>query len=52
MDYKIRQETEQDNDFLWEMLYQSIFIVEGEVEPSREILNQPNLIKYLCNWGR
>lgn len=52
MEYKIRQETEQDNDFLWEMLYQSIFIVEGEAKPSREILKQPDLLKYLCNWGR
>ena len=52
MDYKIRQETEQDNDFLWEMLYQSIFIVEGEVKPLRDILNQPDIIKYLCSWGR
>lgn len=52
MDYKIRQETEQDNDFLWEMLYQSIFVVEGEVKPLRDILNQPDIIKYLCNWGR
>ncbi len=33
-DYKIRTETEQDIDFLWEMLYQAIFIAEGEVQPS------------------
>lgn len=50
--YKIRTETEQDIDFLWEMLYQAIFIAEGEVQPSREILNQPEILKYLCNWGR
>jgi ribosomal protein S18 acetylase RimI-like enzyme len=51
-DNKIRPETEQDIDFLWEMLYQAIFIAEGEVQPSREILNQPDILKYLCNWGR
>lgn len=34
------------------MLYQSIFSVEGEAKPSREIVNQPEIIKYLCNWGR
>lgn len=51
-DYKIRTETEQDIDFLWEMLYQAIFIAEGEVQPSWEILNQPEILKYLCNWGR
>lgn len=27
----IRTEKEQDNDFLWEMLYQAIFIAEGEI---------------------
>ncbi|WP_180968109.1 GNAT family N-acetyltransferase [Cytobacillus massiliigabonensis] len=51
-EYKIRTETEQDIDFLWEMLYQAIFIAEGEVQPSREILNQPELVKYVSNWGR
>lgn len=51
-EYKIRPGTEQDIDFLWEMLYQSIFIEDGEAKPSREILNEPDIIKYLCNWGR
>ncbi|MED3553118.1 GNAT family N-acetyltransferase [Cytobacillus praedii] len=51
-DYKIRTETERDIDFLWEMLYQAIFVAEGEIKPSREILNQPEIFKYLCNWGR
>lgn len=51
-DYKIRPETEKDIDFLWEMLYQSIFVVEGKEKPSREILNQPDLKKYLWEWGR
>lgn len=50
--YKIRTETERDIDFLWEMLYQAIFIAEGDVKPSREILNQPDLSKYVSNWGR
>ncbi|WP_419393923.1 GNAT family N-acetyltransferase [Cytobacillus praedii] len=51
-DYKVRTETEQDIDFLWEMLYQAIFMAEWEFKPSREILNQPEIFKYLCNWGR
>ncbi len=51
-DYKIRSEKEQDIDFLWEMLYQAIYVPEGEARPSREILNQPDILKYLCNWGR
>ncbi len=39
--------------FLWEMLYQSIFVPEGQHQPSREeILKEPNIEKYLKNWGR
>ncbi|QHS23455.1 GNAT family N-acetyltransferase [Virgibacillus sp. MSP4-1] len=41
-----------DVDFLWEMLYQAIFVPEGEQKPSREILSQPDISKYLDNWGR
>lgn len=51
-DFKIRPETEEDIDFLWEMLYQAIFIVEGGTKPSREILKQPDIIQYLYDWGR
>lgn len=51
-EYKIRTETPQDIDFLWEMLYQAIFIAEGEVQPSREILNEPGMVEYVSNWGR
>jgi [ribosomal protein S18]-alanine N-acetyltransferase len=51
-EYKIRPETAQDIDFLWEMLYQAIFIPEGESQPTREILNQPDISKYLRKWGR
>lgn len=38
--------------FLWEMLYQSIYFPEGQHAPSREIiLKEPNIEKYLKNWG-
>ncbi|WEG14507.1 GNAT family N-acetyltransferase [Pullulanibacillus sp. KACC 23026] len=39
--------------FLWEMLYQSIYVPEGQIRPRREeILKEPNIEKYLKNWGR
>ena len=52
MGYSIRPFDERDMQFLWEMLYQSIYVPEGQHQPSREILQQPNIEKYLKNWGR
>lgn len=53
MEYSIRPFEERDMSFLWEMLYQSIYIPEGQNAPSREdILKEPNIEKYLKNWGR
>ena len=52
MSYKYRQITRRDSDFLEEMVYQAIFVREGEVRPSREILKEPPLQKYTENWGR
>ena len=52
MKYSIRQFKESDMSFLWEMLYQSIYVPNGQVVPSREvILKEPNIEKYLKNWG-
>jgi|SRR5699024_6773678 len=50
--YKTRLGADGDADFLWEMLYQAIFVPEGEQKPSREILSQPDISKYLDDWGR
>jgi len=44
--------TEEDTDFLWEMLYQAIYVQEGEVRPSKDILNNPELQRCLSGWGR
>ncbi|HCX52651.1 MAG TPA: N-acetyltransferase [Bacillus sp. (in: Bacteria)] len=52
MEYSIRPFKERDMLFLWEMLYQSIYFPEGQHAPSREIiLKEPNIEKYLKNWG-
>ncbi|MBD1383323.1 GNAT family N-acetyltransferase [Metabacillus arenae] len=50
--YKIRPGTEQDINFLWEMLYQAIFVPEGEERPSREVLNDTKIKMYLDGWGK
>lgn len=51
MEYSIRPFEERYISFLWEMLYQSIYVPEGQPEPSREVLKEPNIEKYLKNWG-
>ncbi|MCM3765150.1 GNAT family N-acetyltransferase [Neobacillus niacini] len=50
--YSIRLGMEKDKDFLWEMLYQAIYIPEGEPRLSRDILNEPEIAKSLQGWGR
>ena len=52
MGYSIRPFDERDMQFLWEMLYQSIYVPEGQHQPSRDVLQEPNIEKYLKNWGR
>lgn len=53
MEYSIRQFEEGYMSFLWEMLYQSIYVPNGQHAPSRDvILKEPNIEKYLKNWGR
>jgi [ribosomal protein S18]-alanine N-acetyltransferase len=52
MTFKIRKGTNEDLDFLWEMLYQAIFVPEGEQRPSRDIMQQPSVRKSLDGWGR
>lgn len=51
MNYLIRPFEEKDMPFLWEMLYQSIHVPEGQQAPSRDILKEPNIEKYFKNWG-
>jgi [ribosomal protein S18]-alanine N-acetyltransferase len=52
IDFFIRQDTDADEEFLWEMLYHAIYIPEGEPRPSRDILNEPNISQSLKGWGR
>jgi [ribosomal protein S18]-alanine N-acetyltransferase len=51
-EYQIRLGRMEDEEFLWEMLYQAIFIPEGEPRPTREILKEPDIAKSMQGWGR
>lgn len=41
MNYTIRQIMEQDVPFVWDMLYESLFVPEGAKPFDREILQDP-----------
>lgn len=38
--------------FLWEFLYQAIYVPPGQEAPPREIVRQPELARYVEGWGR
>jgi ribosomal protein S18 acetylase RimI-like enzyme len=50
--YIIRAATAADEPFLWEMLYQAIFVPEGSLPPPREIIKAPELARYVRDWSR
>jgi ribosomal protein S18 acetylase RimI-like enzyme len=52
VDVFIRTFEQRDIPFLWEMLYHSIYVPEGEQPPSRDILKNASIEKYLKDWGR
>jgi ribosomal protein S18 acetylase RimI-like enzyme len=41
-----------DLPFLWDMLYESIHVRDGDVPPPRSILEEPGLAHYLVGFGR
>lgn len=50
--FSLRALKPDDQPFLWEMLYQAIYVPEGSPTPSREIVHQPPLSWYVEGWGR
>jgi RimJ/RimL family protein N-acetyltransferase len=50
--YTIRPITEQDVPFLWEMLYESLYVPEGQERFGREVIDEPIISKYVEDWGR
>ncbi|WP_160036944.1 GNAT family N-acetyltransferase [Paenibacillus sp. An7] len=52
MRYSIRPVTEQDVPFLWDMLYESLYVPEGKEPFNRNVIKEPFLSKYVEDWGR
>lgn len=38
--------------FLWEMLFQSLYVPKGDAPFERTILDHPDIAKYVKDWGR
>lgn len=49
---EIRALSKEDEAFLWDMLYQAIYVPEGQAPPPYEIVYQPELAWYVQDWGR
>lgn len=50
--FSIRTLTPEDQPFLYEMMYQAIFIPEGESPPPRSVVQEPAIRKYVEAFGR
>lgn len=47
----IREIDKKDIPFLWDMLYESLYVPAGQTPFNREILQEPHIAKYVENWG-
>lgn len=50
--YYTRPLTSADQAFLWEMVYQSLYVPPGQIPFERAIVLQPDIAKYVKDWGR
>jgi ribosomal protein S18 acetylase RimI-like enzyme len=50
--YKIRPAVSSDQQFLFEMMYQALFLEEGQEPYPRDVLNRPEIARYVKDWGR
>ena len=52
MNITVRASQKSDEPFLWAMLYQALYVPEGEPPLPREIVQQPELSQYVRDWGQ
>ena len=50
--YSIRLLTPEDQPFLYEMMYQTIFVPQGGTPPPRSVVHEPPIRKYVEAFGR
>lgn len=51
-DYRIRPATPEDEAFLREMLYHSLFVEAGREPLPPDAVHEPHLARYVDGWGR
>lgn len=51
-EYRIRAAEKKDIPFLWDMLFESLYVKKGEKPFERSILEEPFMRKYMEGWGR
>jgi ribosomal protein S18 acetylase RimI-like enzyme len=52
MNCRFRPIVQSDEPFLWEMLYQAVYVSLGSQPLPREAIYQPELARYVEGWGR
>lgn len=52
MNLTIRPLLQADEPFLWEMLYQALYVPEGAAPFPRDIVQQPEIAQYVRDWGQ
>ncbi|MEG4167405.1 MULTISPECIES: GNAT family N-acetyltransferase [unclassified Microcoleus] len=50
--YSIRPLTQEDEPFLWKMLYEAAHMAEEGESTVQAVVNHPLIAKYVKNWGR
>lgn len=50
--FSIRPASTLDQEFLWEMLYQSLHVPGGGTPFPRDVLRRPEIARYVEGWGR
>jgi ribosomal protein S18 acetylase RimI-like enzyme len=51
MDYSISPLTQKDEPFLWQMLYEAAHMAKETNVTVEDVMNHPDLAKYVKNWG-
>jgi GNAT superfamily N-acetyltransferase len=49
--YTIHRINQTDEPFLWEMLYQAIYVPQGQPPFPKDIVREPEIAKYVDRWG-
>ncbi|MBE9121394.1 GNAT family N-acetyltransferase [Tychonema sp. LEGE 07199] len=52
LDYYIRPLTQEDEPFLWQMLYEAAHVAEEGESTVEAVVNHPLIAKYVKDWGR